>query len=211
MKKVNFFDFETKSGGSMDLILEHLPETPHLQLIHQAIIVTRNNARAGSACAKTRGEINYSTRKPWRQKGTGRARAGMKNSPIWVKAGVTFPPRPRDYSVSFPKKQKRLAFQSAFLLAIEKDGNLMVLKNFQAPEMKTQVVLKMLQQQELLQRKTLIVYDETNGPIFQCLRNVKGITPMHWQSVCTHDIMMHDRFLVTEEALNRLKERLQNA
>lgn len=211
MPKVQVVDMQGSPVGEMELNEQIFGIEPNVHVMHSAVVTQLANARLGTHSTLGRSEVRGGGRKPWRQKGTGRARAGMKNSPIWVKGGVTFPPRPRDYSVSFPKKQKRLAFQSAFLLAIEKDGNLMVLKNFQAPEMKTQVVLKMLQQQELLQRKTLIVYDETNGPIFQCLRNVKGITPMHWQSVCTHDIMMHDRFLVTEEALNRLKERLQNA
>lgn len=211
MKQLNFYDFETKIRGTMEAEIKHLPDTPHIDLIHQAVIVTRNNSRAGTACAKTRSEINFSTKKPWRQKGTGRARAGTKRSPIWVKGGVTFPPKPRDFSVSFPKKQRKLAFRSAFLMAAEKNNGMIVLKNFHVSDMKTKTVLSLLSQEEWSPRRTLVVYDEANGPIYHGLRNVQRFTPMHWQSVCTFDIVRHDCVLITEEALNRLKERLENA
>ncbi len=211
MKELNFFDFNTNSSGSMKVEIDNLPKTPHLDLIHHAIIVTKNNSRAGTACAKTRSEVSYSTRKPWRQKGTGRARAGSKRSPIWVKGGVIFPPRPRDFSVAFPKKQKRLAFRSAFVFASEKDNGMVVLKNFQVPDMKTKTILGMLNQEDWLKRKTLVIYDDVNGPVYMSLRNVQQFTPVHWQSVCTSDIMLHEQVLITEEALNRLKERLENA
>jgi large subunit ribosomal protein L4 len=211
MKQLSFYDFNTKSAGSMEVSINNLPETPHIALIHQAVIVTRNNSRAGTACAKTRAEVNFSTRKPWRQKGTGRARAGMKGSPIWVKGGVAFPPKPRDYSVGFPKKQRRLAFRSAFLLATEKHEGLIVLKNFILPELKTKTILSMLDQNDWLQRRTLFIYDQSNGPIYHALRNVQRVTPMHWHDVCTLHFVQHTRVLITEEALNRLKERIENA
>ncbi len=211
MKQLNSYDFETKTTGTLEADFRNLPEKPHFDLMHQAVIVTRNNARAGTACAKTRSEVKFSTKKPWRQKGTGRARVGSRRSPIWVKGGVTFPPRPRDFSVSFPKKQRKLAFRSAFLMATEKENGLIVLKNFQVSDMKTKTVLNLLNKEEWSKRKTLVIYDESNGPIYYGLRNVQRFTPMQWQSVCTLDFVSHDCILITEEALNCLKERLENA
>lgn len=181
-------------------------------VITQAIVATKNNLRQGSACAKTRAEVNYSTHKPWRQKGTGRARAGMRKSPIWVKGGVIFPPRPRKFRTNLPKKVKNLAFKMAFYMKL-KDQNIFLLKNF-SPSHRTKEVLVNFRKIPFLEApktRTLIIYDNENSFLNLAFRNVGDkFTTIPWESVCTYDIVKHDKVLITSKAFENLEKRVGN-
>ncbi len=182
-------------------------------IITEIIIATKNNSRQGSACAKTRAEVSYSTRKPWRQKGTGRARAGTRKSPIWVKGGVIFPPRPRKFKTKQPKKVKKLAFKSALYMKL-KEQNLFLIKNFNS-SIRTKDVLKDFEKISFLltppRKKVLVIYDEKNSSLNLALRNVMDeFTAIPWDSVCTYDIVKSDKVLATSEAFENLEKRLEN-
>jgi len=178
----------------------------------EIIIATKNNSRQGSACAKTRAEVSYSTRKPWKQKGTGRARAGMKKSPIWVKGGVIFPPRPRKFKTNMPKKVKKLAFKTALYMII-KEQNLFLVKNFNS-SIRTKAILKDFEKISLLtspNKNVLVIYDEKNNFLNLALRNVTDkFLALPWDSVCTYDIVKSDKVLITSEAFENLEKRLEN-
>lgn len=180
--------------------------------ITDVVIATKNNNRQGSACAKTRAEVSYSTRKPWKQKGTGRARAGMKKSPIWVKGGVIFPPRPRSFKTALPKKVKKLAFKSALYIKLQ-EQNLFLINNFN-PSVRTKDVLKNFKKLPFLatsRGKVLIIYDEGNSSINLALRNVMDeFLAIPWDSVCTYDVVKSDKVLITTEAFENLGKRLEN-
>jgi large subunit ribosomal protein L4 len=180
--------------------------------ITDVVIATKNNNRQGSACAKTRAEVSYSTRKPWKQKGTGRARAGMRKSPIWVKGGVIFPPRPRSFKTALPKKVKKLAFKSALYMKLQ-EQNLFLIRNFNS-SFKTKEVIKNFKKMPFLttpREKALIIYDEGNSSINLALRNVMGeYLAIPWDSVCTYDVVKSDKVLITTEAFENLGKRLEN-
>lgn len=191
---------------------EYFPSTTNEEIIYRVIVATRNNSRQGTACAKTRAEVNYSTKKPWRQKGTGRARAGMRKSPIWVKGGVAFPPRPRDFSINIPKKVKKLAFKSILAMKI-KDKDIILIENFLDESFKTKEVISLIDKIPFLKddkRRVLIIYDESNGDIDLALNNVHKFTTINWQSVCTYDMAKHGKILCTIEAFDNIKKRLEN-
>lgn len=209
--KIQILDIDQKELITDEIDFHFLPQEIHNDLIANAVMVTRNNQRAGSACAKTRAEVNFSTRKPFRQKGTGNARAGTKKSPLWRKGGVIFPPRPRDFSTGFPKKQRKLAFRNAFSMRVNDDNSFFLLRNLKDETGKTKDMLKKINIGELLSGKVLLIYDPVNGNLGTVLGNVKNISPIEWNSVCTYDIVKNKKLMITEEALKALESRLNNA
>jgi large subunit ribosomal protein L4 len=211
MSIVAVYDTNTKTLTEQELEIKGLPEKIHDDLIVRAVIQTKNNARIGSACAKTRGEIAFSTRKPWRQKGTGNARAGTRRSPIWVKGGVAFPPRPRSYETKFPKQQRKLAFRSAVKMIIE-DSKLYLVSNLNDEKGKTGPILKKFDHEEFAKGRNLVVFDpKENGKLFFSLRNAPMYIAIEWKDVCTYDLVNCKRVLVTEEAVKGLETRINNA
>jgi large subunit ribosomal protein L4 len=180
------------------------------ELITQIIVRTRNNSRQGTACAKTRGEINFSTRKPWKQKGTGRARAGMRNSPIWVRGGVTFPPRPRDFSVSTTEKSRKLAFKSVFYEKAQ-NGDICLIKNLVDETHKTKNILNIISKtipDDKKGKKMLVVYNKTNGNLNLCINNIKNIFSVESQALCTFDLIKYNTIIITEEAMADIEKRI---
>jgi large subunit ribosomal protein L4 len=209
--KIQILDVEQNAFIADEIDLHFLPQEIHTDLITNAVIVTRNNLRSGSASAKTRAEVNFSTRKPFRQKGTGNARAGTKKSPLWRKGGVIFPPRPRSFATGFPKKQRKLAFKNAFSMRVNEDNTFFLVRNLKDETGKTKDLLKKINTGELLSGKVLLIYDATNGNLGTVLGNVKNLSPIEWNSVCTYDIVKNKKLIVTEEAMKALESRLNNA
>jgi len=177
------------------------------QAVHDVVVAMRANLRAGTASTKTKGEVRASGAKPWRQKGTGRARAGDSASPIWVGGGVVFGPRPRSYAKHTPKKVKVLAFRKALSERILA-GDLLLVEAFAIKEPKTKQFLSTLTELAKDARKTLIVgtiFDETT-----CLaaRNVRTASLVRAADVNTEQLLAFDKIIVTKEALTTLSERL---
>lgn len=177
------------------------------QAVHDVVVAMRANRRRGTASTKTKGEVALSGAKPWRQKGTGRARAGDKASPIWVGGGVVFGPRPRDYSKHTPKKVKVLAFRKALSERILA-GDVLLVETFAVTEPKTQKFVSLLAETAKDARKTLLIgtlFDETT-----CLaaRNVQTAQLARAADVNTEQLLAFDKIVVTREALTTLSERL---
>ena len=174
-------------------------------LLHQTIVMQLANRRAGSAATKSKGFVRGGGKKPWRQKGTGRARSGSIRSPIWVGGGTTFGPQPRDYSYRLPRKARREALLSALSLK-NRDGKIIVVDRFELEEAKTKLMAKALA--ELKVESAVIVISQSDAKIERSARNLAKIKVLRVEGVNVYDLLRYDHLILTQEALQRLEERL---
>lgn len=177
------------------------------QAVHDAIVAMRAARRSGTANTKTKAEVNLSGAKPWRQKGTGRARAGYKSSPIWRGGGVVFGPKPRDYSKKVSKSTRRLAFQKALSERINA-GDILTLDAFAVKEAKTKNFLSMLKEQTDA-TKVLLISDAFDEKTYRAARNVGPVLLVTATDVNTEQLLAFDKILVTSKALEQLAGRTQ--
>ena len=185
--------------------IEMIEDGHGTQAIHDTVVAMRAARRSGSANTKTKAEVDLSGAKPWRQKGTGRARAGYKSSPIWRGGGVVFGPKPRDYSKKISKSVRRLAFRKALSERIN-EGAVLTIDKFVVPELKTKSFVALLKKQTDAQQVLLIsdAFDETT---FKSARNVKPVTLATASDVNTEQLLAFEKILVTQKALEKLAER----
>jgi large subunit ribosomal protein L4 len=176
---------------------------PHL--LHQAVVMQLNNRRAGTAATKSKGFVRGGGKKPWRQKGTGRARAGSIRSPIWVGGGTIFGPQPRDYSYRMPKKARREALLSALSLK-HKEGKIIVLVALEIAEVKTKLMRQMLE--ELQVKSALIVLPEGNEKVALSVRNLPRVKALRVEGLNVYDLLRYEHLIMTEQALRLIEERL---
>src|SRR6186713_2407687 len=177
------------------------------QAVHDVVVAMRAARRSGSANTKTKAEVNLSGAKPWRQKGTGRARAGYKSSPIWRGGGVVFGPKPRDYSKKVSKTTRRLAFQKALTERINA-GDVLTIDKFVVSELKTKAFVDLLRKQTDA-KKVLIVSDVFDEKTYKSARNVKLVKLSTATDVNTEQLLAFQKILVTHKALEKLAERTQ--
>jgi large subunit ribosomal protein L4 len=175
------------------------------QAVHDVVVAIRAARRSGSANTKTKAEVDMSGAKPWRQKGTGRARAGYVSSPIWRGGGVVFGPKPRDYSKKVSKSVRRLAFQKALSERI-KAGDVLTIDKFVVPELKTKSFMSMLRKATDAEKVLLISesFDETTR---KSARNIKPVKLTTASDVNTEQLLRFEKILVTQKALEKLAER----
>src|ERR671917_467295 len=169
------------------------------QAVHDVVVAMRAARRSGSANTKTKAEVNLSGAKPWRQKGTGRARAGYKSSPIWRGGGVVFGPKPRDYSKKVSKTVRRLAFQKALTERINA-GDVLTIDAFAVTELKTKAFLNLLREQTDA-KKVLLISDSFDENTYKAARNVKPVLLATAQDVNTEQLLAFNKILVTSKAL----------
>ncbi len=177
------------------------------QAVHDAVVAMRAARRSGSASTKTKAEVDLSGAKPWRQKGTGRARAGYKSSVIWRGGGVVFGPKPRDYSKKVSKSVRRLAFQKALSERIQA-GDVLTIDKFVVPELKTKSFVDLLRKQTDAE-KVLIVSDSFDENTVRSARNVKPVKLATATEVNTEQLLSFEKILVTPKALEKLAERIK--
>ena len=175
------------------------------QAVHDVIVAMRANRRTGTACAKTRGEVAGSNKKPWRQKGTGRARAGERRSPVWSGGGVVFGPRPRDYSKSVNKKTKKLAFSKSLSERI-KSGDVMVIPSFSVADGKTKTFLTTLAALTDA-TKVLIVAAAFDEKTYLAARNHAKVLLMTAAEVNTANFLYYDKVILCSDALETISRR----
>jgi len=175
------------------------------QAMHEVVVAIRAARRSGSANTKTKAEVDLSGAKPWRQKGTGRARAGYKSSPIWRGGGVVFGPKPRDYSKKVSKATRRLAFQKALSERI-KAGDVLTIDKFVVPEIKTKSFMSILKKATDAQ-KVLLISDSFDEKTSKSARNMKSVTLATASDVNTEQLLAFHKILVTQKALEKLAER----
>ncbi len=175
------------------------------QAVHDTVVAMRAARRSGSANTKTKAEVDLSGAKPWRQKGTGRARAGYKSSPIWRGGGVVFGPKPRDYSKKISKSVRRLAFQKALSERISA-GDVLTIDKLSVPEIKTKAFVSLVKK-AIDAPKVLLISDAFDENIYRSARNVKSVKLATASDVNTEQLLAFNKILVTARALEKLAER----
>jgi large subunit ribosomal protein L4 len=178
------------------------------QAVHDVVVAMRAARRSGTANTKTKAEVDLSGAKPWRQKGTGRARAGYKSSPIWRGGGVVFGPKPRDYSKKTAKAVRRLAFRKALSERINA-GDVLTVDKFVVPQLKTKAFVDLLRKQTDAE-EVLVVSDSFDEKTYKAARNVKLAGLATAAEVNTEQLLAFEKILVTEAALGKLAERMSS-
>lgn len=176
------------------------------QAVHDAVVAMRANRRSGSANTKTKAEVAYSGKKPWRQKGTGRARAGYASSPIWSGGGVVFGPKPRDYTKKVPKSVKRLAFLKALSARIIA-GDILVTDEIKVANPKTKEFVSLLKTHTNAE-KILVISTQFDEATYKAARNVHPVRLNTASEVNTEQLLAFQKIIVTNDALAKLAERL---
>jgi large subunit ribosomal protein L4 len=174
--------------------------------IYQAVVMYQANKRKGAASTKTRGEVRGGGRKPWRQKGTGRARAGTIRSPLWRGGGIIFGPHPRDYSYSIPKKIQRLALKSSLNSKLS-DNDLLVIDEIKVDKPKTKEFTSLLASFKIAD-KSLVVLESLDSNIDRSSRNISIVTMKNFKDVNTYDVLKHKKLILTKKSLAGLVERI---
>ena len=176
-----------------------------VHLLHQAVLMQLANRRAGTAATKSKGFVRGGGKKPWRQKGTGRARAGSIRSPIWVGGGTTFGPQPRDYSYRMPRTARREALLSALSLK-NRDGKIVVVDRFELNQAKTKLMVQALA--ELKVESALIIIAQSDAKIERSARNLPKVKVLRVEGLNVYDLLRYEHLILTDGALKLLEERL---
>lgn len=207
-KEVSILSTDGKQVGQISLDDKVFGVEPNIHVMHMAVRRQLNNGRQGTACAKTRAEVSGGGRKPWKQKGTGRARAGSTRSPLFEGGGVIFGPKPRDYSFQMPQKARRLALRSELSARVE---NTVLVKDFsQITEPKTKLMTQALKSLNA-EGKVLIVADTKaaeNAHLELASRNIPSVKVILPVNLNVKDLLEADSVVLTEAAVNEITERL---
>lgn len=204
MPKVALYNINGEQIGDIDLMDSIFGIDVNVDAMHQVVKMLLANKRQGTQSALTRAEVRGGGRKPWRQKGTGRARHGSTRSPQWTHGGVVFAPKPRSYRYSIPKKIRRIAMKSALTTKVN-ENNIIVLDeiNFEAP--KTKQIVNMLENLKV-DSKALIVLAEKNENVEKSARNISNINTSLVNTLNVYDILKYDKFIVTKAAVEKIEE-----
>lgn len=203
MPTVALYNTNGEQVGELTLSEEIFGAEVHESVLHDAVVAQLASRRLGTHDTKTRGEVSGGGRKPWRQKGTGRARAGTTRSPIWRSGGIVFGPHPRDYSYSLPKKVRRLALKSA-LSAKVNTGDILVLDSLALEGPKTKEMVKILG--NLKVDDALLVTVAKDEAIEKSARNIPNIKPMVANGLNVYDILAYNKLVITKDAVARVEE-----
>ena len=203
MANVSVYNMEGAQVGTIELSDSIFAVPVNEHLVHQAVVAQLANKRQGTQKAKTRSEVSGGGRKPWRQKGTGRARHGSIRSPQWVGGGVVFAPKPRDYSFKLNKKVKRLALQSALSTKVA-EGKIIVLDELNLAEVKTKDMAKVLA--NINCGKALIVMDGTNTNVMLSARNIPDVKTASVSTINVYDLLKYNTLVVTKDAVAKIEE-----
>ena len=203
MPTVGLFNQEGKQVGDIQLNDNVFGVEVNQDAMHQMVVALLANKRQGTQSAKTRAEVRGGGIKPWRQKGTGRARQGSIIAPQWIKGGIVFAPKPRDYRMSVPKSMRRVAMKSALTSKVQ-EGEMIVLENltFEAPKTKNMIeVLKAFEA-----KKTLIVTAESNEAVYKSARNIAGVEVMPVNNINVYDLLKFQKLIITKDAVSKIEE-----
>lgn len=204
MPKIDVYNIEGKKVNDVELKEDIFGIIPNEELVHSVIVNYLANQRQGTQSTKTRAEVSGGGKKPWRQKGTGRARQGSIRAPHWVGGGIALGPKPRSYSYKLNKKERRLAIKSCLSSKVI-ENELTVVDKFEFNEIKTKEVTKMLNNLKL-EGKTLILLPEKNEIIQKSARNIKGVKTLSVNTINAYDLVNYKNLVVTLDTVKRLEE-----
>ena len=204
MPTIDVYNIEGKKVNDVELKEDIFGIIPNEELVHSVIVNYLANQRQGTQSTKTRAEVRGGGKKPWRQKGTGRARQGSIRAPHWVGGGIALGPKPRSYSYKINKKERRLAIKSCLSSKVI-ENELTVIDKFEFNEIKTKEVAKMLNNLKL-EGKTLILLPEKNEIIQKSARNIKGVKTLSVNTINAYDLVKYKNLVVTLDTVKRLEE-----
>jgi len=204
MSTVNIVNTKNESVGEIELNDDVFNREVKEFILHEVVRMQRAARRAGTACTKTRIEVSGGGRKPWRQKGTGRARSGSRTSPVWRGGGVVFGPKPRDYSFKVNKKVRKQALAMAMSARFQ-EGNLIVLDDFTLEQIKTKDFLGVMGALNI--NNGLIVTDTDSDNLTKSSRNVNGYKVMSTEGLNVYDVLLHQKLILVKPVIESLEKR----
>ena len=204
MPKANVFNMAGEKIGEIELSEAIFGIEPNKSVLHDSVKNHLANCRQGTQSALTKGEVSYTTKKPWRQKGTGRARAGYAGSPVWYHGGVAFAPKPRDYGYTLNKKVKRLALKSA-LSAKAAEDEIVVVDGLQMDEIKTKAFAQFLQKLGV-GKKALVITENVDEKVVKSARNIEGVSTTTATILSPYMILTSGKLVVDKAALAKIEE-----
>lgn len=204
MPTIDVYNMEGKVCGTLELSDKVFAAQVNGPVIHSVVRAYLLNQRQGTQSTLTRSEVAGGGRKPWRQKGTGHARQGSIRAPQWVHGGVALGPKPRDYSYSLNKKERRLGMKSALSTKVV-DENLVVVDSIKLESYKTKAVVEMLKALGA-EGKALIVTAESDKTVVKSAANIPGVKTATVNTLSVYDILNYDKFIVSSEAVKKIEE-----
>ena len=204
MPKANVFNMAGEKIGEIELSEAIFGIEPNKSVLHDSVKNHLANCRQGTQSALTKGEVSYTTKKPWRQKGTGRARAGYAGSPVWYHGGVAFAPKPRDYSYTLNKKVKRLALKSA-LSAKAAENEIIVVDGLKMDEVKTKAFAEFLGKVGV-EKKALVVTENVDEKVVKSARNIAGVSTTIATILSPYMILTNGKLVLDKAALAKIEE-----
>ena len=199
------YDINGKQIDDIDLNQKIFDEEINEPVVHQVITAQLSAKRAGTSSTKTRSEVRGGGSKPWRQKGTGRARHGTIRSPLWVGGGITFGPKPRSYKKKVNKKMKRLAIRSILSDKVDSDS-LLILDELSYEKPQTKQVVKLMEDLDLAGKKVLIVLPEKDKNVYLSARNIPEVNTMVLEAMNAYELLDNDYIVMPEAALGGIEE-----
>ena len=204
MPKVDVYDIKGKKVSDVELAENIFGIEPNEAIVHSVLVNYLANQRQGTQSTKTRAEVRGGGRKPWRQKGTGRARQGSIRAPQWVKGGIALGPKPRSYSYRINKKEKQLAIKS-LLSAKVLDNELTVVDKLELSEIKTKTMVKALSDLKV-EGKTLIVLADKNENVLMSSRNIEGVKTILLNNINVFDLLKYNNLVLHLETVKKIEE-----
>ena len=203
MPKVGLFSKDGSQIGDIELYDNVFAAEVNQYAMHQVVVALLANKRQGTQSAKTRAEVRGGGIKPWRQKGTGRARQGSIRAPQWIKGGVVFAPKPRDYRMSVPKSMRVVAMKSALTTKVQ-DGEMIVVDNLDFDAIKTKQMVEVLKAFDA--KKTLIITAESNETVYKSARNIEGVSVIPANNINVYDLLKFAKVIITKDAVSKIEE-----
>lgn len=203
MPTVGLFNKEGQKVGDVQLTETVFSANISEAAVHQVVVALLANKRQGTQSAKTRAEVSGGGIKPWRQKGTGRARQGSIRAPQWIHGGIVFAPKPRSYRVSVPKSMRRVAMKSVLTSKVQ-ENEMIVLEDLSLETPKTKEMMKMINAFEV--KKALIVTAESNENVYKSARNIPGVTVVPVNNINVYDLLKYEKLIITKDAVSKIEE-----
>ncbi len=204
MPKIDVYDIQGKKVSTVDLKDEIFGIEPNEAVVHSVLVNFLANQRQGTQSTKTRAEVRGGGRKPWRQKGTGRARQGSIRAPQWIKGGIALGPKPRSYKYTVNKKEKRLAIKSCLSSKVL-ENELTVVDSLNLKEIKTKEMAKAISNLKL-EGKTLILLPEKNETVQKSARNIEGVKTTLVNTINVYDLLKYKNLVITLDTVKKLEE-----
>ena len=204
MPKIDVYNMQGKKVSDIELNEKVFGIKPNEEIVHTALVNYMANQRQGTASTKTRAEVSGGGKKPWKQKGTGRARQGSIRAPQWFKGGIALGPKPRDYRYTINKKERRLAIKSVLSSKVL-ENNLVVLDKIELKEIKTKNMVNVLQNLKL-EGKILMVLPEKNLNVQKSAKNIEGVKTSLVNTINVYDLLKYNKLILTVDSVKSLEE-----